>query len=983
MNTFQQALARAAGGLLLVLTIGVSRPMAASFEMDKIETPEMRLLYFDPTETYLTPHILRSFRNSIDFQKRMFGWWPWEKTTVLLKDFTDYGNASAGSSPRNVVVIDIAPTRRAFETFTSAERMYTYMNHELVHVSTTDVWNRRDAFWRKFFHGKPVPQQEHPETILYNFLASPRLNAPRWLLEGSAVFYETWMGGGIGRAQGAYDEMVFRAMVRDGAYFYTPLGLASEGQEVDFQVVANAYLYGTRFINYLALAYSPEKVTEWMRRSPDSRRYYSVQFEHVFGKPLNAAWRDWIRFEHDFQKKNLAEVEKYPATPARRLTKQALGSISRTYVEPSGNILGAFRYPGILGHIGELDIKTGRIRRLANLKGDMLYRVTSLAYDPQSNKAWYTEDNNALRDLMEIDLATGKTRMLIRDGRIGELVFNARDKSLWGVRHLNGFVTLVRMAPPYTAWNQVHTWPYGETLYDIDISPDGTLLSGSLDHIDGHGTLEVFRLDDLTLGNAAAIASFDFGQATPEGFVFAPDGKALYGSSYYTGVSNIFRYDLESRKIDAVSNAVTGYFRPMPMPDGTLLVLEYTGEGFVPAVIDPKPLEDLGTVTFLGNEVATAHPEVKAWGVGSPAKVNLAAIPAKKGKYRPWREMRPATAYPVVEGYKDSIGFGWHLNIEDPMQFARLKITASYSPDENLRKSERWHGRIEYGGLFWHAAYRHNGADFYDLFGPTKRSRKGDAFLAGYRRSLIYDPPRDLTVTADAAYYIGLDTLPGNQNVLSSVKNIVSASLGLRYSNEQKSLGAVDHENGWRLELEGSSDYARRRGYPKLRGGVDLGLPLFAHSSLWAYSSAGIAGGPGASSLASFYFGGFGNNYVDNGEVKRYRQVFSFPGFDIDEIAARQFAKTVVEWNLPPVRFRDAGIPSFYLSWARPAVFAGALWADPGKSNDRIANNFGAQLDFSFTLAHRLPMTLSVGHAVGFLDGRRRASETMVSLKIL
>ena len=55
------------------------------------------------------------------------------------------------------------------------------------------------------------------------------------------------MGGGLGRAQGGYDEMVFRAMVRDDAHFYDPLGLASRGVQVDFQVGANAYLYGTRF----------------------------------------------------------------------------------------------------------------------------------------------------------------------------------------------------------------------------------------------------------------------------------------------------------------------------------------------------------------------------------------------------------------------------------------------------------------------------------------------------------------------------------------------------------------------------------------------------------------------------------------------------------------------------------------------------------------------------------------------------------------
>ncbi len=190
----------------------------------------------------------------------MFGWRPWERTTLLLKDFSDYGNAAARASPNDALLIDIAPLSQTYETFSAGERFFTLSNHELTHVATMDVWNDTDAFWRHVFFGKPMALQEHPESILYNFLATPRVNVPRWYLEGSAVFMETWMAGGFGRAQGGYDEMVFRAMVRDNAYFYSPVGLESAGINSDFQVGVNDYLYGTRFFSYLALTYSPEKV---------------------------------------------------------------------------------------------------------------------------------------------------------------------------------------------------------------------------------------------------------------------------------------------------------------------------------------------------------------------------------------------------------------------------------------------------------------------------------------------------------------------------------------------------------------------------------------------------------------------------------------------------------------------------------------------------------------------------------------------------
>ena len=120
-----------------------------------------------------------------------------------------------------------------------------------------------------------MPLAEQPESVLYFYLTTPRVAAPRWFHEGSAVFVDTWLAGGIGRAQGGFDEMVFRAMVRDDAPFYDPLGLVSEGTKIDFQLQINSYLYGTRFLTWLARTYSPEQVLDWMARKPGSRGYYS------------------------------------------------------------------------------------------------------------------------------------------------------------------------------------------------------------------------------------------------------------------------------------------------------------------------------------------------------------------------------------------------------------------------------------------------------------------------------------------------------------------------------------------------------------------------------------------------------------------------------------------------------------------------------------------------------------------------------------
>ncbi|HEV8094083.1 MAG TPA: hypothetical protein VGP71_00055 [Burkholderiales bacterium] len=959
-----------------------------------IETEDLRLIYFDPLG-FLTPHTVRTFTNSLAWQKKIFGWTPSQKTTVLLKDFADYGNASAVPAPNSRLVFDVAPQSRAFETYPAGERMYTLMNHELVHTATADVASSEDRSWRTFFFGKVQATPDQPESLLYNYLTIPRIAAPRWLIEGIAVFSETWMNGGLGRAQSGYDEMVFREMVRDNAHFYDPLGLASRGARVDFRALASAYLYGTRFLTYLAYTRSPEKVMQWIRRDEGSKRYYADQFEHVFGLPIEAAWQEWVRFEQEFQRANLAEVRKHPVTPYRRLGAGAAGSISRLhYDEASGMLYGGFRYPGFVEHIGALNTKDGTLRRLADIKRPMHYRVTSFAFDPSSGTAFYTDDNLALRDLMAIDVKTGARRMLMEDARIGEIALNPIDKSLIGVRHLNGIATLVHIAPPYGGWKDLHTFPWEHVPSDLDISSDGRLLSATISDDLGEQYLRVWELAKVFAGDMKPLSEFKFGQSVPESFVFSRDGRYLYGSSYYTGVSNIYRYEVATGKIEALTNAESGFFRPMPLTDGRMLVLAYTSEGFVPAIIEPRATNDLSAIKFLGAELAAKHPVVTTWQVPPGTDVTYVKM-TDRGIYYPPEKLSFVNAYPILQGYKDSIGPGYRINFEDPIRFASLSITAAVTPSGSLPRSEKAHLDIQYRYLGWRAGLAWNSSDFYDIFGPTKHSRKGFAAKVGYNDLLIYDEPRRLDLKSEIAYYDRLDTLPQTQNVTSSATRLRTGLVGMYYTDVRRSLGAVDDEKGlkWRAVLNGN--LADGELTPLLRGDVDFGFDLpLAHSSIWLRNTAGVADGARTNPYANFFFGGFGNNYVDStaeksprenyASEKRYREYYAFPGFDIGEISGRSFGRTMLEWNLPPYFFESAGTPAFHLAWLRPAVFASVLWTEPGNSSlRRRYTNLGAQADLRFSFLHWYEMTLSVGYAVGYRGGQRAGNEWMISLQIM
>jgi hypothetical protein len=976
--------------LLLIGTLAMAAPAAAQFET--LETDDLRLVYLEPLQGYLAPHVARCFENALAFHEKLWDYTPWDdKMTLLLLDLSDGGNAAAGAVPRDFLMFETSPLSLAYETVSPNERMNWLTNHELTHVVAMDQTAASDRLFRRIFFGKVAPINEQPESILYFYLTNPRAAAPRWYQEGIAVFLETWMAGGLGRAQGAWDEMVFRAKVRDGSRFYDPVGLSSEGTQVDFQVGVNSYLYGTRFMTWLAWEYSPEKLLDWVRRSDGSRRYFASQFREVFGQSLEEGWGQWVEFEKEFQRKNLAAIRQYPTSVLRDLPSRPLGSVSRPYYDPeSERVFVAVNYPGTVGHIAALSLEDGRTERLADIKQPSIFTVTSLAWSPDDRTLFYTADNYAHRDLMALDPDTGETRRLIKDARIGELAFNRKDRSLWGVRHFNGIASLVRIPHPWTRWKLVRSWPYGEVLYDLDVSPDGRLVSASVGDITGHHELHVMSTEALLAGTAEEaapepVARADFGQALPLNFVFAPDGKSLVGSSYYTGASNIFRFTLEGEKVDALSNCEAGCFRPLPLRGDELLVFRYSGQGFVPARLTARPLEDVAPIEFLGARLVERYPVLKEWKLGSPAEVDLDSRITEKGPYHSFGSIGLESIYPVVQGYKDSAAVGLRMNLSDPASLNRIGVTASFSPDSSLEDDERVHLSAEFERYDWTASVRWNTADFYDIFGPTKRSRKGWAFGLGHVNNIIWDEPRFLKLTVDGTYYVGLEQLPDFQNIPVFFDRFFTLQAKLSYEDLRSSLGHVDDEKGLRWDLATSVDLVSGDVFPKALGTLDVGRQLpIPHSSVWLRNAAGWSPGPRDETLANFYFGAFGNNYVDFRNEKRFHEWYSFPGADLNEIPGTSFLRSMVEWNLPPLRFRRAGREGFYAPWLRASVFASGLGTNLDAGDDRrVLGNVGAQVDLRMSVLSRLELTLSAGYALAFEDGYQPRHEGMISLKVL
>ncbi len=167
----------------------------------------------------------------------------------------------------------------------------------------------------------------------------------------------------------------------------------------------------------------------------------------------------------------------------------------------------------------------------------------------------------------------------------------------------------------------------------------------------------------------------------------------------------------------------------------------------------PGRSQDVSNIKFLGTEVVNRHPVVEdVAGAGAQIGRGRTRDHRARGVYEPVKQLRLANAYPVLQGYKSSAGVGYRVNFEDPIRFASVSAVAAWTPGNGDDPGgQQAHFDVQGSYLGWRAELAWNKSDFYDLFGPTKRSRKGSQAKLGYDYFLVYDDPRKLVWSNDVA----------------------------------------------------------------------------------------------------------------------------------------------------------------------------------------------------------------------------------------
>ena len=161
-------------------------------------------------------------------------------------------------------------------------------------------------------------------------------------------------------------------MVRDNAPFYDPLGLVSEGTKIDFQLQINSYLYGTRFMTWLAhtlLAREAGRVGAAAGGQPRATTPASSGTSSAARS--SDAWRPGSPASATSSRRTSTAIRKYPITPYRDVSRaRARLGLARLLRREAGQALRGLQLSRASSRTSaSIDVETGDARAARRHQG--------------------------------------------------------------------------------------------------------------------------------------------------------------------------------------------------------------------------------------------------------------------------------------------------------------------------------------------------------------------------------------------------------------------------------------------------------------------------------------------------------------------------------------------------------------------------------------------------------------------------------------
>ncbi|MCP4133470.1 MAG: BamA/TamA family outer membrane protein [bacterium] len=888
------------------------------------------------------------------------GWEPYLRTDVVLIDNMYSANGFALPFPYNRIQIYIKRPEPHTALHNYDKWLEQIFTHEYTHTLNSDI-----------ISGVPALSRYTLGRVCF-----PNLFIPTWMLEGSAVHYES-KGHSFGRNNSSYANMIVRTEVLSGRF--KPLSIASARAPREWPRGKVPYLYGGLFIQFIEKKYGDNSFAKVFHENGDNIIPYLVNTNarDVYNKSFDELWKEW---EEHITKKYTGEAE--------RIKKNGLTKQKFLSAEENDSLLPRFARDGnSIYYIAmsnkhddtlvQYDPGNGEKKELCSVRspgsisespeGTLFlsdieyYRSYSLFRDVFTYTDSYDQLSEKLRaDYIDIS-GDGKAAVFIQNDRdnysliISDKNFKKQDK-------------IIDSTPVQLAYAR--------------FSPSGKKIVFTIK--DSKGNNDLVLLDPATRA-FTRLTNNRYNNITP---AWHPGGRKIVFSSDAAGIYNIYEYNLDTNSVSQITNLLGGAFSPDISPSGdTIVFSSYQGRGHRVATIKyPVPIQE-GEISLPG----PLEPEFfsRPGNPGSPAKDAV-----RSSDYSPWNSILPSAFLPLIASeeyapaqYDFPVGI---VTAGTDTLYQHLYMLYLYAYPVQKRASVdisyTYYGLypdITIGYLDNHLFFGDDEFPWNNTAAYFARELKRGGYTSLAFKFLKYDYQQivQLSYLFERNYihrfypvaYASTDINHTNPlyNIMT-FQEINLARLQAYYyiSNARKYPYSVGPENGRSFLIVGDmyqewlgSDAA----FYKLRAAYAEYLPgIFDNNVLMLRLRGGICFNNPETLSAPYTLGRFTRG--ETGAPASGEDSWGLRGYPAGTIYATRTASLTAEYSLPLVQTDAApGMIPFMFNdlWLDFFVEYGNVWDGYPEFKD-FKLSAGVELNINLTLGYVMPFTASIGFARGF-----------------
>lgn len=882
-------------------------------------------------------------------------------THVILADQADSANGWARTLPINTILLQASVPAGDELIGRSTDWLRVLFAHEFTHVVHLDRSEGWARLARHLLGRSPI--------------AMPNVFLPEWMIEGLAVYAES-AATGEGRL-GAGD---FRSLETEAARAGRFPGLDRVNGGLTAWPGGEApYAFGAGFHDFLVGRADPVSLGEVARRTAGRVPFFGGHaFQEVFGDSLGALW-------HEYERRVDARVTDDPREPVRRLTRRGFTAVAPRFLPAdchacAPEVLYSRQTPHEFPSLETVGLNGGEPRPLAARYGGRTVGVSG---------AWIVFDQQRLRrnvglygDLYALYRPTGRQYALTAEGRYadpdvapdGQAVACVREHD--GRRDLvvlplrGGEATMSTAGPPrlHVGTPRVLVSEPGTTFSAPRWSPDGRRIASERHRAGYWPELVVV---DVSSGEIVMVAAIGGARVvTP---TWRPDGAAIVAAvDVAQGPFDLWEFTIATRGTARRLTAIPGgALWPDVSADGSqILFIGADGEGRDVYVAPYAPLSETITVD---PEAASV---VRTSAVRSAPSVP-AAPPAESRPYRPAPTLLPTSWLPTIDDDGRRTRIGAVLSGSDVLAYHRYDAAAGWvvSAPGGESAGARPDWRFEYAYERWRPSW-------YATASSERRFVTRDTVTEARRRDEVEAGVIVPVLGVYASHYAGGALTYGKEQVIDAAAagsrwTRLAARGGWALSTTHQYGCSVSHEGGLQVNVVAET---AKSGFQQLQttsvaGEVRRYAPgLAAHHVAAFRLAAGVASRAGNPD-EWFYLGGSGSAPdVATLDPRPFGLLRAYP---VDRFSGARMAVANVDYRWPLAWFEHGtGTWPFFVRGLQAAVFAdtGHAWTTRFRVGE-IKGSAGAELGTSLVLGYSVPLTVSVGAAVG-RDGARPGNGT-------